>query len=284
MSEEGIEIEVDEKGSMLYVIVGYGLALVGIIAAVVYYFFFQKKEKKRGKADDVHIDEVLVSRTVGLDDITYIASKLSPDSDPLDILLAVISTPESIVWSTKQLASRAKVVAKRVQEEKEAEAKKKAEGKKPNDDKMFDLDDDGWADDDDDDEETKEKAKLANKIMEEKQKLDKEVAKATGKIKIPIEGLDEGVIGQQWVEKALERVGAWPPKDLRFLKDVKFEHEGKQVSALEHPGMRRNLCFVAGRLNSMALNTHPELCKLCFCFLCCEITFLCVCFAIGSSL
>jgi len=258
MSEEGVEIEVDEKSTMLYAILGYGLVLVGIVAAIAYYLFFKKKvEKKRGS--DVDLDETLSTNTVGLADVTYIASKLAPDSDPLDVLLAVASTPESIVWSTKTLANRAKIIAKRVEGDKEEEAKKKAASNKSNNEKLFQLDDDGWADEDEDDEETKIKAKLANQSLEEKQKLDNEVAKASGKVKILIEGMDEGVVGQEWVEKALEKVGAWPLEDLRFLKDMTFEHKGKQVSAMDHPGLRRNLCFVAGRLNSMSLNTHPEL-------------------------
>lgn len=257
MSEEGVEIEVEEKSSMLYVILGYGVVLVGIIAAAAYYMFFKKTEKKRGS--DADVDETLATNTVGLQDVTYIASKLRPDSDPLDVLLAICSTPESIAWSTKTLAARAKLIAKRVESDKEEEAKKKADAKKSNDDKVFVLDDDGWADDDDDDEETKKKAELANKLMEEKQKLGEEVAKATGKVKIPIEGMDEGVVGQEWVEKSLEKAGAWPLKDIRFLKDMTFEYKGKQVSAMEHPGLRRNLCFIAGRLNSLKLNTHPEL-------------------------
>mmetsp|Transcript_661 Transcript_661/g.1568 ORF Transcript_661/g.1568 Transcript_661/m.1568 type:complete len:532 (-) Transcript_661:48-1643(-) len=256
MSEEGVEIEVDES-SKLYVVVGYGLVLVGIIAAAAYYFFFQKKEKKRGA--DVDVDEALATNTVGLADITYIASKLTPESDPLDVLLAVASTPESIAWSTKSLAAREKLIAKRVEANKEEAAKKKVELKKSNDDKMFEFDDDGWADDEEEDEETKKKEQLSNKIMEEKQKLGKEVAKASGKVKIPIEGMDDGVIGQEWVEKTLGRTGAWPPKDLRFLKDMTFDYKGKKVAAIDHPGLRRNLCFVAGRLNSLALNAHPEL-------------------------
>merc|ERR1712176_431217 len=220
-------------------------------------FFKKKKEKKKGS--DADIDEILTTNTVGLQDVTYIASKLTPESDPLDVLLAVASTPESILWSTRALASRAKVIAKRIEDEKEEAAKKKADAKKSGDDGLFNLDDDGWADEDDDDEETKEKAKLAKKVMEEKEKLGKEVAKATGKVKIPIEGLDEGVLGQEWVEKSLEKVGAWPLEDLRFLNDAKFDYQGKDVSAMDHPGLSRNLCFVAGRLNSLALNSHPEL-------------------------
>lgn len=256
MSAEGVEVEVDEKGSMLYM---YAVVVIGVIAAIAYYLSSQKKEKKRGS--DVDVDEAIATNSVGMGDITYIASKLSPDSDPLDVLLAVASTPESIVWSTKQIAIRQKAIDKRIQFDKEEEAKKKAEAKKSNDDKMFEFDDDGWADDDDEDEETKKKAALAKQVMEEKQKLEGEVAKSSGKVKTPIEGMDEGVIGQQWVEKTLGSLGAWPPKDLRFLKDMKFDHKGKKVSAMDHPGMRRNLCFIFGRLNSIGLNSHPELLK-----------------------
>ena len=43
MSDEGIEIEVDEKGNMLYVILGYGVVLVGIIAAAAYYMYCKHK-------------------------------------------------------------------------------------------------------------------------------------------------------------------------------------------------------------------------------------------------
>jgi len=259
MSEEGVKIEVDEKSSMLYVILGYGVVLVGIIAAAAYYLFFNKKKGEKPRGSDADVDETLATNTVGLADVTYIASKLTPESDPLDILLAVASTPESIVWSTKTLASRAQVIAKRIEADKEEEAKKKVGSKQSSDDKLFKLDDDGWADDEDEDEETKRKSKLANQALEEKQKLDDDVAKASGKVKIPIEGMDEGVIGQEWVEKALTKAGAWPMEDLRFLKDMTFEHEGKQVSAMDHPGLRRNLCYVAGRLNSLALNSDSEL-------------------------
>jgi len=256
MSAEGVEVEIEEKGSMLYVILG----LVGVVvAAAAYYLFFNKKEEeKRGK--NVDIDDTLATNTVGLGDITYIVSKLSAQSDQLDVLLAMASTPESIVWSTKSLAAREKLIAQQANDQKEEEKKKLAESKKAADEKAFDLGDD-WADDDDDDldDDAKRKAELAKKILEEKQKLGEELAKATGKVKVPIEGIDEGVIGQKWVETTLGKAGLWPIEDLRFLKDMTFEHEGKQVSAMDHPGLRRNLCFVAGRLNSLVLNSHPEL-------------------------
>lgn len=254
MSVEGELLE--DKNSMLPVIL---IVLFGIVVAAVYYLFFNKKEEKK-RGEDVEIDETLATNTVGLGDITYIISKLTPESDPLDIWLAVASTPESIASSTKSLAAREKLIVKRHEDDKQKERQNTAEKKKSSDDNIFDLGDD-WADEDDDDldDEAKEKAKLAKAALEEKRKLEQELAKSTGKVKIPIEGMDEGVIGQSWVENALKKAGAWPIDDLRFLKDMTFEYEGKQVSAMEHPGLRKNLCFVAGRINSLALNSHPEL-------------------------
>jgi len=252
---------------MLYLILGYGLVLLGGLAAAAYYcynYFFAKKKVEKKRGADTEVDDTLATNSIGLGDVTYIASKLRPDSDKLDILLAVASTPESIKWSTKALANREKIIRTRLEGDKKEAEEKTSVSKIESDSKIFDLDDDGWADEDEDDEELddeeKRKTKLAKKTLEEKQKLGEELAKATGKTKILLEGIDEGVIGQKWVEKALKKVGAWPLEDLRFLKDMKFEYNGKQVSALEHPGLVRNLCFVAGRLNSLALNSHPELC------------------------
>jgi hypothetical protein len=155
------------------------------------------------------------------------------------------------------------MIEERKEEEKKEEAEKNASTKKSSsNNNMFELDDDGWADEDDDmDEEAKEKAKIAKEAEEQKKKDREQLKAATGKTKIPLEGIDEGVIGQKWVERTLGKIGSWPPQDLRFLKDMTFEYEGKQVSALDHPGLRRNLCHIAGRIGSITLNSHPELCK-----------------------
>ena len=123
---------------------------------------------------------------------------------------------------------------------------------------LFSFDDDeGWADDDEDD----EKAKLAAKTEEAKRKDREQLKNAVEKPKILIEGLDEGVLGQKWVENTLSEEGNWPPKNMAFLEGLKFEYEGKEVSPLDHPGLRRNMCMISGRLNSTQLNGHPQLCK-----------------------
>lgn len=248
----------------------YVIALVvgGLIAAAYYYYFVLNKTKDapKKKLKDVDIDDPMASNTVGLKDITYIASKLKPDSTHLDILLAVASAPESIAWGVKAHLKRQKIVEDREEEDKKEEEQKKKDSssnKSSSGNGMFDLDDDGWADDDEDmdDEEAKEKAKLAKKAEEEKRKAREQLKKVNEKPKYLLEGVDEGVIGQKWVEATLAKAGAWPPPDMRFLDGMTFEYEGKQVSPMDHPGLRRNLCHIAGRINSILLNSHPELCK-----------------------
>jgi hypothetical protein len=127
----------------------------------------------------------------------------------------------------------------------------------------FEEDDEGWADDvdDDQDEEMKQKVKLAVEAKLQKKRDRAQLEKATGKSKIKLEGIDKGVIGQKWVEATLQSSKVWPPKDLGLLAGTTYECNGKQVSPLEHLGLRRSICMITGRLNSMLLNTHPELCK-----------------------
>jgi hypothetical protein len=250
----------------------YVIAIVvgGIIAAAYYYFSKNngndKQQKLQRNLKDVDIDDQVASNTVGLKDITYIASKLNPDSTHLDILLAVASTPESIAWGVKAHEKRQQIMEDRMKDdEKEAQEKKKesSSNKSSSGDSMFDLDDEGWADDNDEteDDETKEKAKLAKQAEEDKKKAREQLKKVNEKPKFVLEGLDDGVIGQNWVEKVLSKSGAWPPADMRFLDGMTFDYEGKQVAALDHPGLRRNLCHIAGRINSVSLNSHPELSK-----------------------
>jgi hypothetical protein len=201
-----------------------------------------------------------------LEDITYIVSKLSPESTYRDVLLAIASAPESVVFGTKTHLRKLKMISDRKeQDEKEAKELEKKSSKSEND-AGFNLDDGGWADDDEEDddnidEETKRKLKLAKEAEEEKAKAREELNKTTGKVKVPLEDVDDDVLGMTWVEKTLASKGAWPPKDLLFLSDMKFEYEGKEFSALDHPGLRRNLIHLYGRIHSNVLNGHPELRK-----------------------
>jgi hypothetical protein len=245
----------------VYTLAAYGLVLFAIIGGAAYYFLgdklFKKDEKKKASADEV--DDIAASNTVGLKDVTYLATVLKPSSTHLDVLMAVASTPENILYGLKVYQRKEKVRKDRIQDDLE-EAKQKqssAPKDKASSDAMFSLDDAGWADDDDDD----EKAKAAAKAEEEKQKEREQLQKAVGKQKVKLEGIDEGVIGQKWVENVLANNGVWPPKDLGILAGKTFDFEGKKVSPMDHPGLRRNLCMITGRLNSIMLNSHSELCK-----------------------
>ena len=206
-------------------------------------------------------DDPLAARTIGLEDVAYLAEQLTPDSDFFNVLWAVASTPENILFGIAGYEARQALIAEREKEAREAQASSKKK-KSTSASLAFDLDDEGWADDaEDDDEQAKEKAKLAAMAEEEKQKAREQLQKATGKAKVLLEGYDEGVIGQNWVEKTLASKGAWPPKDLGILQNQTFEYDGKELGPLDHPGLRRNICMIMGRMHSVMLNSHPELCK-----------------------
>lgn len=196
----------------------------------------------------------LDSNTVSLEDLGYLGKVLSPNSTHFDILLAIASTPENILWAVVNL-DKIEVLRKEALAE-----KKKAKPQKKESMSFDDFDDQGWADDDaEEDEGAKEAALAAKRAEEEKARQLEQLKKATGQTKDLLEGIDEGVVGQEWVRKTLEEKGHWPPQDISFLSSQKFDYKGKMVSALDHPGLKRNLQMTMGRINSRMLNTHPEL-------------------------
>jgi hypothetical protein len=252
-----VDVTEIESASMVvvYLIVGYGLVIVAVVGTIVRCLFKDKLFPKKKEAPKV--DDIMTSNTVGLGDVAYLAKVLNPDSSHYDVLMAVASTPENIAYGLRNFRNVEKMRMERIKEDLE-EAKAAKPKKAITSDSMFNLDDEGWADDDDDGD---EKAKAAAKAEEEKRKAREDLKKAVGKEKVKMEGIDDGVIGQKWVEKVLGTKGTWPPKDLGILNGEKFDYEGKMVSALEHPGLQRNLCMITGRLHSMVLNGHVDLCK-----------------------
>ena len=72
----------------------------------------------------------------------------------------------------------------------------------------------GWADEGPGDGETREAAQQ-RKIKEERERkmVQAMAGKNVGSLSTEkIEGVDEGVIGIEWVRTVLEELGAWPPK------------------------------------------------------------------------
>ena len=239
---------------MLLIIV---LAVLVIAAAAAYYVYQQQQQQQQQQQKSLPAGaggptETREGRNVG-DDASYIASRLGPESSHTDVLLCIATTPENIYLSEQQLskveAMRAEKIAKQEENKKKNASKSSAAA--------FDLDEAGWAEDEEED----EAAKKAREEEESREQAKKELNAATGKTNMPMEGIDEGVVGQKWVENTLAQKGYWPPKDLGLIKDLKFKHQGKMVSPLDHPAIRRNLCMTMGRLHSIVLNTHTELCK-----------------------
>ena len=114
---------------------------------------------------------------------------------------------------------------------------------------MEDLlaDDDGWA------EEEEDAATLAaKKAAEAKEKESQQLAQATGKedvTKLKLEGIDDGVLGANWVKDRCKELNCWPPP--------KYEED----ASIEDAAVERNLLMMMGRLHARKLNTHPELMK-----------------------
>ena len=215
---------------------------VGLIVWVVR--FMTQSEKKA------------LENTVATGDAAYIASNLSPDSTHLDVLLVLATTPENLSISQADIERADKIRAERkelLDKEKKASAAAKSGGD------FDDLMDGDWADDDDDeDEDTKRRAELGRKAEEERAKQAKTLAAATGKVaSVKL----DGVLGQMWVEDTLKKNGKWPP-ELGVLAGKKFKNEkGRDVAPLDNRAVRRNICMTMGRLNSVMLNTHPDLRK-----------------------
>ena len=236
------------QGNIALIMILLYLAMFGAIGYIVVTRMSKKEPEVKATLD---------SNTVSLEDLGYLGKVLSPNSTHFDILLALASTPENIQWAQESIDKIEKQRAEAIEAMKSAKPESKKETMT-----FDDLGDQGWDDEDDEeDESAKQAAMLAKKAEEEKQQRLEQLKKASGQVKEPMEGIDEGVIGQQWVLKTLQGKGHWPPKDLSFLSNMKFDYKGKKVSALEHPGLQRNIQMTMGRINSRMLNTHPELCK-----------------------
>ena len=221
---------------------------VGIGAFIAYCITWGDREKKtkvKQRTDN----------SVAGSDISFLERSLHPESTHLDILVLLAMSPENIEITESNMEQAEEIRAARL--EYLNPKKKKAE-----ETSLFDMDEGGWAD-----EGESEEAKASKAKKEEESKLAKQVAQASGKDQlaknIKMEGVDEGVLGQKWVENTLSGIGQWPPKLDNDLAKLTFsQKKGHAVTAMSHPAVRRNLCMTMGRLNAQKLNTHPELSKL----------------------
>mmetsp|Transcript_3917 Transcript_3917/g.8786 ORF Transcript_3917/g.8786 Transcript_3917/m.8786 type:complete len:302 (-) Transcript_3917:105-1010(-) len=254
------ELAASAGGSSLPLLAGLGLVIALIFLAIRFVQTSPKVSKlvetktKNGSTSDKQIDNKVQLNPQA--DATYLVNCLRPTSTPLEILYAIATTPDTVAVTSKHLD-----MAEDLREKKRASLAEKS--KEASHKSTADLvDDDGWAEDDEDD----PAAAAAKKAQEEKDKEAKRLAKATGKdktdlSKVKLEGVDEGVLGQEWVVANLTKMGAWPPPSMNdtIVKDKKFSVDGNIVGPLDHPGVRRALIMTMGRLNAKQLNTHPEL-------------------------
>jgi hypothetical protein len=249
---------------------------VGLLLLVVLYRVLSKRNANKDVSADAVGEE--------MDDARYLASKLNPDSTHFDILLCIATCPENVRQANKEVAK-----AEELRTQKLAFlAKEKSKGPKQQDNMDFSLNDGGWADDDDEDEDAAAKKAAAEQAEKEQAIQKAQLDAATGKTSSPehikLEGIDEGVLGQTWVESALTKAGVWPPPlsapktTLDWSKmTLPDPQTGKQVSLIKHSAVRRNLCMTMARLNALMLNTHPELRKLLLSLSLSLYTFLHVC-------
>ena len=242
--------------------------IVGIAVIALLGLLFVLKKKKDGSSKKKSSVQRIADTSIASSDAAYLAMNLTPESSHLDILFYIATTPENIDYATQSYEK-----AQSLKQERIDLLKKKEEGKEKKLDafaSMGDDDDGGWADEGEGEgDDAADALAAAKKAEEEKERMRKQLAEATGKVsiaeKIKIEGVDEGALGQNWVEATLGTRGQWPPALNDKIASQKFplkDEKGnvtKVVPPLEHPGIRRNLCMTAGRLNSTFLNTHKEL-------------------------
>lgn len=217
------------------------------------------KKKKKGNANNANGPP---SKKVTLDpesDAKYILNHLHPNSTPLDILYTIATSPDNITVATKSLELRADVVQRKLDHLKEEKRKADADVASGHSNVNATLDellndDDAWADDDDEDSDAVKAARAAEEL---KKRQEAELKKATGKTqddvtKVMLEGVDDNVLGMDWVKENLTELGVWPPPGY---------NNNSQHPTSNNPAVQRNLIMTMGRLNARQLNTHPDLLK-----------------------
>lgn len=255
-----------------------------LVAFLAYYFLILKKSKSTNKTSNKatslvnHELNKLNANTEddnnGANDVLHLLKNLHPSSSThLDVLLVIATTPENMKLTQQAMDKEKELKQKRrefLNPEASSDTDNGSSAKESSDtssnsknDTEFDLDG-AWGDDDEDEEDANVKANKARQA--EKERLAKEVAAASGKAEsmmkhVKIEGIDEGVLGQKWVENTLAENGVWPPQTSDGLDlDLKKGIETNEA-------MRRNVCMTMGRLHANVLNTHPALSKF-FCHVC----------------
>jgi hypothetical protein len=235
------------------------------------------------KAEADHTSSLLdSSNSVSVADLQHLVRLLRPNSTYWEVLLAIVSAPENVAWSVADVHRVQRTRLKRrqqIQTERAHKEKGSSSLSRIVDDAVVSFEDlvnqGGWADDDEDDEDdensahinssllsTKERALKAAQLEQEKKDRYEAMKQTTREAVVYCEGLDEGVLGQEWVERTLEQAGVWPPARVQLLSRGLQQHDDCATIASswdQHAGVRRMLCMTVGRLHSMMLNSHSDL-------------------------
>lgn len=221
------------------------LMYLGLFLGIILYVvsFVRKTEQKR------ELDKQ--TNSVAGFDINYLANKLSPESTHWEILFYIATTPENIEVTSKNLER-----IESMKKDKLERTKKKQE-----ESNLMSFDDDGgWADDEED--ESEKALKKAEELKKkEMQNLNNTMGKKPDINDIMLEGIDDGVIGQEWVLQRLTEHKVWPPTIPKDSGTFMNNATGKVSEALEHPAIKRNLIMTVGRLNATMLNSRADLAK-----------------------
>lgn len=255
--------------------------LLWLISTAYYFFFKRRRTDKDEKSQEKGSSSSSSSSSssdgplltpIALENFSSLLNRLNPDSRHMDILLALLAMPEILQTSNEEFE---KIQELREKKKKQIEEEKKAKKNRIDFDDLLNAD--GWDNDDDDEDHHQgnndnndndnNEEDLVKKSREEEKRKEEELLrlrKSQGKELPPMEGLDEGVLGQNWVERTLQEISVWPPP-LDALGEETFPYQPKgtrraqQLKPLDHPVFRRCLCMTMGRLHSDKLNTNPQL-------------------------
>lgn len=244
--------------------------LFGVILIVVWYLrYYSKRRTLRTqtpstdtKSKSLTKDPSPESLQPNNECVTYVAQHLRPDSSHMELLFYVATTPKQIRWGLDGCHKEREWKHKRTQYLKEQKQK----------DGGFDLNgmwDDGMEDDD---------VHKGIEIENEKELLKRQMNTAADGNELTIsniklEGVDDHVLGIEWIKSILREQKQWPPSFLttneelakmRFILSTSSnnnneEEQTKLRKAINHEGVMRNLCMTMGRLNALVISNHPKL-------------------------
>mmetsp|Transcript_12412 Transcript_12412/g.17854 ORF Transcript_12412/g.17854 Transcript_12412/m.17854 type:complete len:630 (-) Transcript_12412:10-1899(-) len=264
------------------------MTALAVLIQSIYNTFFQKTSNSASKTTSNSKGSKNISngQENQLTEEEYFTQSLINNSNTsqithMDVLYCVASCPE-LLKGTQDFLNN---VQEQMNKKKQLLLRKQhmssttgaASEKNPQPNATFQLDESGWADDDDDDDDANSKEQneeqhqraMKLKILEEEKKIEqkqmaallvnktnnnkKDDSSEEQLLQTKFEELDEGVLGQEWVESILQSLNVWP----KPIQPSQFFPTEDLLTG--NPAVRRNMCMLVARLHSQKLNNHPAL-------------------------